>query len=544
MARPGRQRKLPPDTDIIAFLRALPPERRALALARLGEEEGDALDRAWPDWAHDGQAPPDQCPDRSGWRTWVVMAGRGFGKTRAGAEWIVQQIASRDDLRIALVAATLDEARRIMIEGRSGLLNVGGAWVKDWHPTLRRLTFVTGAEATLFSGASPEQLRGPEHHFAWCDELAKWERSEETWDMLQLGLRLGSHPRALVTTTPRPGAALEAIMAQGDTIVTGGPSRANPHVPEAWLKAVEGMYAGTRLGAQELEGELLGDRPGQLWTVELIERCRLRAPPPTPPARAGGESKGARETPLHAFVEGRGVAPPFTRPAPPDQGGELVRLVIAVDPPAAGGTCGIIACAKDSAGIAHVLADHSVTGRSPQGWARAVADAAMIWSRCQSPSLFPGEGRGPVRSKERRDSAAWAPALGEAKVYPERRRRRRRRAGEQPVPIPIQIIAEKNQGGDMVKAILLTADPSLKVKLVTATRDKAERAAPVAHLFEAGKVVLHGRFEALEKELLGMVAGEPWKGPGKSPDRADALVWGITELMLGKERAEPRIVGF
>lgn len=499
MARPGRQRKLPPDTDIVAFLRALPPGQRALALARLGETEGEALDRAWPDWAHDGQAPPDPCPDGSDWRTWVIMAGRGFGKTRAGAEWIVQRIASRDDLRIALVAATLDEARRIMIEGRSGLLNVAGAWVKDWHPTLRRLTFVTGAEATLFSGASPEQLRGPEHHFAWCDELAKWEQPQESWDMLQLGLRLGDHPRALVTTTPRPGEALERIMAADDTIVTGGPSRRNPHVPAAWLKAVEGMYAGTRLGEQELEGKLLPDRPGQLWTVELIASCRAQGSEREPiatqraePASVGQPAprSGDRTDGTDSLRDGPSRFP-FTR------------LVIAVDPPAAGGTCGIVACAKDAAGIAHVLADHSVTGRSPQGWARAVADAANVHART---SLVPSE-------VERRS------------------------------PVPVEIIAEKNQGGDMVKAILLTADPNLKVKLVTATRDKAERAAPVAHLFEAGKVVLHGRFEALEKELLGMVAGEPWRGPGKSPDRADAMVWGITELMLGKERREPRIFG-
>ena len=308
---------LPWDTDILESLLALPPEAWPAAIAQLGPEEGDAFDLDWPSWAHEGQQPPALTAAGAPWRTWVIMAGRGFGKTLAGAKWLTAQIAAqdegtvtrdgpRDPLHIALVGATLDEARRVMVEGRSGLLAVADAWVSDWQPSLRRLTFRTGAIATLFSGASPEQLRGPEHHLAWCDELAKWEKPRESWDMLQLGLRLGDWPRAIVTTTPRPGPVLAAILAQSDTVRTGGPTGANPHLSEAWQRAVHALYQGTRLGRQELDGELLPDVPGALWSVELLERCRLGAPPPAPPARAGGERFGATLLPSTISWRGRG----------------------------------------------------------------------------------------------------------------------------------------------------------------------------------------------------------------------------------------------
>jgi phage terminase large subunit-like protein len=194
--------------------------------------------------------------------------------------------------------------------------------------------------------------------------------------------------------------------------------------------------------------------------------------------------------------------PPHPNSLPAGERGPYARLVIAVDPPSGDGTCGIVACARDAAGIAHVLADHSVTARTPEGWSRAVADAAHVHSL----SLVPGEVEGrPLGSRS------------------------------------VQVVAEQNQGGKMVASVLRTADPGLKVRLVTATVGKAERAAPVAMLFEAGKVLLHGRFPELEAELMGMIAGGGYEGPGASPDRADAMVWALTELMLEKERAEPRI---
>jgi phage terminase large subunit-like protein len=446
MARP--RPRLPPELDIREYLLALPLHLRRAAVDAFGPEDRHIYDGIWPEWAHDGQLAP-----AGEWSTWVIMAGRGFGKTRAGAEWIAARIAEKAPIRIALVGATIDDARRVMVEGTSGLAEVAGRWISEWQASLGRLRFSTGAEAQLFSGASPDLLRGPEHHFAWCDELAKWDKAEPCWDMLQLGLRLGANPQAVVTTTPRTGSVLSAIMADPATRVTGGPTRANPHLPRGWKRRVERLYGGTRLGRQELDGEFLPDAAGALWTVELIERCRVRA-------------SGAR---------GGGEGPVFTR------------TLVAVDPPVGDGTCGIVACAREGTGdtaVAHVLADHSVTARSPEGWARAVAAAA--------------EAHG----------THW-------------------------------VVAEQNQGGKMVKAVLHAADPRLRVTLVRAHQGKTARAEPVAHLFEAGRAWLHGRMPALEAELLGMIAGGGYEGPGDSPDRADAMVWGGSELM--RARAAPRV---
>lgn len=435
MAAEGR---LDPGLDIVDWLGRLDPDLRRLAMARLGAEHVVALHDAWPLWAHDGQLAPAADADGHDWSTWVLMAGRGFGKTLAGTQWLAGQIAAdtAGDLSIALVGATLDETRRVMVEGRSGLLTVAAPWVREWLPSRRLLRFTTGAEATLFSGCSPDLLRGPEHHLAWCDELAKWEQPQACWDMLQFGLRLGAWPRALVTTTPRPGPVLRGIMAAPGTAVTRGRTRANPHLSAAWQARLESLYGGTRLGRQELDGELLPEA-GALWTPELIERCRA-------------DDAGT--------------------------GDRLVRSLIAVDPPSGDGTCGIVACARDAAGVARVLADHSVAGRSPEGWARAVADAAALHGTAE-------------------------------------------------------VIAEANQGGKIVQAVLFTADPRLRVRLVHAQIGKAARAEPVAMLFEAGKARLHGRMPELEAQLLGLIAGGGNDGPGASPDRADAMVWGLAEVM-------------
>ena len=277
MARP--ERLLPADLDVRSYLLELPAPRRKRAVEALGPDNWDSFDAAWPHWAHDGQLAPPPLADGTPWSTWVIKAGRGFGKTRAGAEWIAALVAAPENggsavaLSIALVGASLEDARKVMIEGRSGLVEVAAAEIADWEPCRGRLTFRSGAQAQLFSGASPDLLRGPEHHYAWCDELAKWDKPQETWDMLQLGLRLGANPQAVVTTTPRSGSVLRAIMADPATQVTGGPTRANPHLPRAWKQRVSRLYAGTRLGRQELDGELLPDAAGALWTVELLERC-------------------------------------------------------------------------------------------------------------------------------------------------------------------------------------------------------------------------------------------------------------------------------
>ena len=484
MAR--RKPLLPGDLDVREYLLQLPVHLRVRAIEALGPDPRETFDLAWPQWAHPGQlAPPGE------WSTWVIKAGRGFGKTRAGAEWLAALVARHAEghegvrLRIALVGASLEEARKVMVEGRSGLVEVAAGAILDWEPSRGRLTFRGGAQAQLFSGASPDLLRGPEHHFAWCDELAKWDKPQETWDMLQLGLRLGANPQALVTTTPRSGSVLRAIMADPATQVTGGPTSANPHLPRAWKDHVERLYAGTRLGRQELDGEMLPDAAGALWTVELIERCRMRSSP----SRSDGE--GDRPA-AGGVVEGApspsAAHAPATSPSLRD--GEdpgFTRTLIAVDPPIVDGTCGIVACARAGHGPAamfHILADHSVTARSPEGWASAVAAAAEAHATHH-------------------------------------------------------VVAEQNQGGKMVKAVLHTADPRLRVRLVHAHTGKSARAEPVAHLFEAGRAWLHGRMPELEAQMLGMIAGGGYEGPGKSPDRADAMVWGVSELM--RERAEPRV---
>jgi len=528
-------RELPPGTDPFAYLFTVPPVPREEMLRSLGIAEADAFDREWTNWAHEGQLPPATCADGSDWSTCVVMGGRGFGKTRTGSEWIVSLLKGPDGrsppnpLRIALVAATLAQARSVMVEGRSGLMEIAGPWIREWSPSRGILKFRTGAIATLFSGHTPELLRGPEHSHAWCDELAKWEKAQECWDMLQLGLRVGTCPRALVTTTPRPGPVLRSIMDRPGCVTIGGPSDANPHNSPAWIAAMRSRYAGTRLERQELDGELLTDSPGALWTIELLEKCRL-LPLPLPLA---GEGRG--EGLSYEAGTDRTDPDPSTPSAPASHPGEngggvtspgshfgsaaitFTRCVIAIDPPTGDGTCGIIACAKDEEGRAHILADHSVTARTPEGWARAAADAANMWS--QNPPRY-GEG-------DRTKCGGGAGAAG-------------RWEGEG-TPLPVTLVAESNQGGQMVRSVLRTADPDLRVKLVHARHGKAERASPVAILFEAGKVVLHGRFPELEAQLCGMIAGGGYEGPGASPDRADAMVWGLTELMLKPERPAPRV---
>jgi len=459
---------------LVAELTALSDAEAAAVIATLDAETAAAIAAAWVAWGHAGQLAPE-----GDWRTWVMMAGRGFGKTRAGSEWVLglvrpEGVASphigrvypsfapfdparaprgnRDlsQLRIALVAATLDEARAVMVEGASGIIACAGPDdVSRWEPSLHKLTFNGGAQAFLFSGANPEGLRGPEHDFAWCDELAKWARPGLAWDNLQLGLRRGTHPQVLVTTTPRAGPVLKRIIGGHATIVTGGPSRANIHLPDAFLRSMEDAYAGTRLGRQELEGELLEEVEGSLWPQALIERCRVAA------------QTGAA--------------------------GNFARVVIGVDPPAsAAGTCGIVVCARDSGGAGLVLDDASVAGLSPEGWARAVVAAADRWQ-------------------------------------------------------VDRIVVEGNQGGNMVESVLRAARATLPITRVHAKAGKAARAEPVAALFESGRAWFAGRFPELEAQLGGLIAGGGYAGPGTSPDRADAMVWALWALLLVPGRGPPRV---
>ncbi|MFL6843581.1 MAG: DNA-packaging protein [Allosphingosinicella sp.] len=431
----------------VAALGELEGDELRRVLGRLSEADRRALAMYWPAWAHDGQLAPE-----GPWRTWTVLAGRGFGKTRAGAEWVSAFARANPGASIALVAATAEEARNVMVEGRSGLIAAATAEEREamvWEPSRRRLVFASGAEAFVYSAANPDSLRGPEHHIAWCDELAKWPRGAAAWDNLKLGLRLGDRPRALVTTTPKAVAALKRILACGDTATSGGPTWANPHNSEDFVAGAVEAHAGTRFGRQELEGLLLEDVEGALWPWALIERSRLDA-----------------ALPREAFS----------------------RIVIGVDPPASaeGDACGIVVCGLTREGIGHVLADLSVAGLSPEGWARKVEAAAEAWGAHR-------------------------------------------------------VVAEKNNGGEMVTSVLRTAGIGLPVTPVHASEGKTARAEPVAVLFESGRAKLAGRFPELEGELAGLTYGGGYHGPGRSPDRADAMVWALTELMVKRQRVEPRI---
>jgi phage terminase large subunit-like protein len=278
------------------------------------------------------------------------MAGRGFGKTRAGAEWTYRLANGKPGVRIALAGANMTDARTIMVEGVSGVLAVARRHRRKirWEPSLGRLKWPNGSQAQLFSGDHADGLRGPEHDFAWADELAKWREAEEAWMNLQFGLRRGPRPRALVTTTPRPGELLKRMMQEPATITTGGRTSDNINLDDNVIELLTQTYGGTRIGAQELDGVLLHDVEGALWTREVIERARVD-PPPTPPC----------------------------------QGGELDRIVVGVDPPAGTGegadACGIVVCGSRG-GALYVLEDASVRGLSPEGWANRVAAAALRWN--------------------------------------------------------------------------------------------------------------------------------------------------------------------
>ena len=430
------------------------PEQRRWVVARLTMPEKRMLDQFWLAWAHDGQLPPP-----GEWPSWLMVTGRGFGKTRAGAEWVSELArtlgirTSGGPLRIALVGATIEDALKVMVTGPSGVMTIARTGEKvELNKTDRLVRFASGAQACLYSGACPEKLRGPEHHFAWCDEIAKWRHPEEAWDNLQLGLRLGAAPRTLVTTTPKAIPLLRKLIAT--SAVTRGRTADNLNLPAARVARMEADYRGTRKGREELDGELIEEAEGALWTRALLEKGR--APAIDGPIGADGERR-------------------------------FRRIVIGVDPPASaeGDACGIVACAVDHDGIGYVIGDHSERGLSPEGWAAKTAAAARAWGAdC--------------------------------------------------------VIVESNQGGDMVRSVLANADPALPVRPAYARYGKGDRAEPVAMLFETGRAKLAGSFPALEDELCAMTRGGSYAGPGRSPDRADAMVWALSELLLGEERG-PRI---
>ena len=425
------------------------PAERLLALSP-AERRLFAAD--WKMAAHEGQKPPE-----GDWTTWLVLGGRGGGKTRAGAEWVADR--ARAGGPIALVGRSLHDVREVMIEGPSGVralprYGLGGR--PRWEASRRRLVWPNGAVGMVFSAEDPESLRGPQFGAAWADEWCAWRRPEPTLALLRMGLRLGARPRLVLTTTPKPTAALRRLLKEAGLARSDLPTRVNAaHLAPAFLDGLEALYGGTRLAAQELDGRVVeGD--GALFTMEMITAAREAARPE-----------------------------------------RFERVVVAVDPPcsAGGDACGIVVVGRTSSWAAAtglrpvdparptawVLADRTVRGQSPQGWAAVVARAATRFGA-------------------------------------------------------VRVVAEANQGGEMVEAVLKTAGVACPVKRVHARFGKRARAEPVAALYEQGRVRHCADLAELEEELMGLgLEG------GGSPDRADALVWAVTDLLFDGGRAGPRI---
>ncbi|WP_371054943.1 DNA-packaging protein [Rhodosalinus sp. K401] len=391
-----------------------------------------------------------QLPPGGDWRAWVVLGGRGAGKTRAGAEWVRAQVEGPRPLdpgrarNVALVGETYDQARDVMVLGESGIVACSPPDRRpEWQVSKRRLVWPNGAAAQLYSASDPEALRGPQFDAAWADELAKWPRGEAAWDMLQFALRLGDDPRLCVTTTPRNVAVLKRLLAAPTTVVTRAATEANrANLAESFLAEVRARYDGTRLGRQELDGVLLEDAEGALWTSAALAGMQLD------------------------------VAP------------ELDRIVVAVDPPATGhagsDACGIVVAGAVTRGPvadwrAVVLEDASVEAASPSAWAKAAVAAMERW-----------------RAE--------------------------------------RLVAEVNQGGAMVEAVIRQVDPLVPIRSVHATRGKVARAEPVAALYEQGRVRHLRGLARLEDQMCRMTA-HGFEGSG-SPDRVDALVWALHELMI------------
>ncbi|MBS0241589.1 MAG: DNA-packaging protein [Proteobacteria bacterium] len=427
------------------------PKTREAILSLLVADDAHAvrLNYDWQFNARDDQLPPRHAANCKPWRTWLLLGGRGSGKTRAGAEW-VRAVAlglwpgEARASRIALVGPTQAHVRSVMIEGVSGLMSVHPPRER---PTLEisknQLVWPNGAIAQFYSAEDPEGLRGPQFDAAWCDELGRWKRGHRAWDMLQFGLRLGTFPRQVVTTTPRATKLLQSIIADEATAVTRARTTDNAaNLAPAFIAEVTRMYAGTALGKQELDGEVVTERADSLWQRKWLVETRLRQPP------------------------------------------ELSRIVVAVDPPVTAtenaDTCGIVVAGLWPDNRAYVLADRSLQGRDPITWARAVIAAFRDFSADR-------------------------------------------------------IVAEANQGGDLVVNIIHQVDANAPVKKVHATRGKFTRAEPVAALYAEGRVVHVGEFPALENQMCDF--GPDGISEGRSPDRVDALVWALTELMFSTTRA-------
>ena len=429
--------------SVIDYLSGLKPTALNDALAGLSDNALASLPWLFEFWALEGH----QLAPENDWTTWVILGGRGAGKTRAGAEWVRQQVegARPEDMgkcrRVALVGETIEQCREVMVFGESGILACSPPDRRPvWEATRKRLVWPNGAVAELYSAFDPERLRGPQFDAAWVDELAKWKKGRAAWDMLQFALRLGENPRQVVTTTPKNNPLLREILAEETTVQSSAPTSANSaNLAASFLRYVSAKYRGTRLGRQELEGEMLVAEEGALWTHESFTR---------------------------------GAAENFSR------------IVVAVDPPVTSGKnadmCGIVLAGVITEGPpvdwrAVVLKDASVQGASPQAWAARALE------------LFHAFGAD-------------------------------------------RLVAEVNQGGELVESLIRQIDPLVPYRAVRASRGKVARAEPVAALYEQGRVAHAEGLGALEDQMC-LITGGGYMGAG-SPDRVDALVWAITDLMI------------
>lgn len=430
----------------------MPPEQRERLIRGLTDEQAEEILNDWTVWARS-----DQLFNSPDFDVFGSVAGRGSGKTRAGAEW-VRDLVKRGYKRVAFVAPTIADVRDVMVEGESGLLSV--CWEKDrdengnltgvplYEPSKRhKLTWANGAVAYGYSAEEPERLRGPQHDAAWCDELAAWRYLEDSWDMLNFGLRLGNAPKLLFTTTPKPIKLLKELLADPNVLVTTASTYANrANLPSRFLNNLRRKYENTRLGKQEIYAQILDNIAGALWNDDVFKR--INKPP------------------------------------------EMKRVVISVDPSGAknkeskSDEIGIIAAGlielEDGLDGAVILEDGSLVA-SPTEWASA---AVEMYHRHRADAL----------------------------------------------------VAEINYGGAMVESVVRSVDRTVNFKEVHATRGKVVRAEPVAALYEQGRVYHNGRFGTLEDQMLAMTPSG-YQGGG-SPDRLDAAVWALTELVLSAGRME------
>ena len=420
------------NTSLASSISCLKEEERKKLLKGLSDEQAEALLYDWHFWARPNQLPPKEFLNFTK-TTWLILAGRGYGKTRTGAEWVIEQAKKYPGSRGGLIAPTAADARDVMIEGESGIVAISSPdFPVLYEPSKRRLTWNNGSMATLYTADEPRNLRGPQHHYIWADEICAW-RYEETWDLAAFGNRLGKNPQSVVTTTPKPIKLLKEIIADKNTVITRGTTYDNAeNLPASFFEKIIAKYEGTRLGRQELNAEILDDNPNALWNRQQIENLRVTSFP------------------------------------------QLSRIVVGVDPQgvADGAETGIIVAGKSINNEIYILEDATAKG-TPHTWGSAAVTAY---------------------NKNKAD----------------------------------RIIGETNNGGDMVESTIKTVDDRVSFKKVHASRGKFTRAEPVSALYEQGKVHHVGTFPQLEDQMV------EWEQGMESPDRMDALVWAITELMGGK----------